>query len=196
MSTVAAKTAAAAIPVENVRNNRETEGESTRGADVEASDISFAADAPTSTPNAQTLATIRAIDDFYRRIDELYRQTAARMGLADCDFDILYALAGEDGLTQKQLCERGFSSKQTVHSAIKRMVAKGFVTMRGESPRTMRAYLTERGRAISEGNIRAVVGGECRAVESFSPDEQHVLVSALNRYADALDENLSALTFS
>lgn len=92
-----------------------------------------------SAQHAQTLATIRAIDDFYRRVDELYRQTAARMGLADCDFDILYALADEDGLTQKQLGERGFSSKQTVHSAVKRMVAKGFVTMRGDSPRSMRA---------------------------------------------------------
>lgn len=148
-----------------------------------------------STQDAQTLATIRAIDDFYRRVDELYRQTAARMGLADCDFDILYALSDQDGLTQKQLCERGFSSKQTVHSAVKRMVAKGFVTMRGDSPRTMRAYLTERGRAIGESNISAVLAGECRAVETFTPEEQQTLVHALNRYADALDENLSALTF-
>ena len=104
-----------------------------------------------SVASARTLETIRAIDDFYRRVDELYRQTAARMGLADCDFDILYALSDEDGLTRKQLGERGFSSKQTVHSAVKRMVAKGFVAMRGDSPRTMRAYLHRpRPRALLE----------------------------------------------
>ena len=143
-----------------------------------------------SVASARTLETIRAIDDFYRRVDELYRQTAARMGLADCDFDILYALSDEDGLTQKQLGERGFSSKQTVHSAVKRMVAKG-----GDSPRTMRAYLTDRGRALCESSIRAVLEGECRAVETFSPAEQQVFVGALNRYADALDANLTALTF-
>lgn len=148
-----------------------------------------------SVASARTLETIRAIDDFYRRVDELYRQTAARMGLADCDFDILYALSDEDGLTQKQLGERGFSSKQTVHSAVKRMVAKGFVAMRGGSPRTMRAYLTDRGRALCESSIRAVLEGECRAVETFSPAEQQVFVGALNRYADALDANLTALTF-
>lgn len=148
-----------------------------------------------SAASARTLETIRAIDDFYRRVDELYRQTAARMGLADCDFDILYALADEDGLTQKQLGERGFSSKQTVHSAVKRMVAKGFVAMRGDSPRTMRAYLTDRGRALCDSSIRAVLEGECRAVETFSPAEQQVFVGALNRYADALDANLTALTF-
>ena len=151
--------------------------------------------APSGAQHAQTLATIRAIDDFYRRVDELYRQTAARMGLADCDFDILYALADEDGLTQKQLGERGFSSKQTVHSAVKRMVAKGFVTMRGDSPRSMRAHLTKLGRAFCESNIHAVLEGECRAVETFSPAEQQTFVSALARYADALAENLSAIAF-
>lgn len=82
----------------------------------------------------RTAETIRAIDDFYRRADELYRQTAWRMGLADCAFDILYALMEEDGLTQKQLCERGFSSKQTVHSSVKRLQAKGLIALRGDSP--------------------------------------------------------------
>ena len=51
-----------------------------------------------ATPE-RTAETIRAIDDFYRRADELYRQTAWRMGLADCAFDILYALMEEDGLS-------------------------------------------------------------------------------------------------
>ena len=32
-------------------------------------------------------------------------------------------------------------------------------------------------------------------METFSPAEQQVFVGALNRYADALDANLTALTF-
>lgn len=95
---------------------------------------------------SQIAETIRAIDDFYRQADELYRQTAWRMGLPDCAFDIVYALVNEDGLTQKQLCELGFSSKQTVHSSIKRMVDKGVVELRGNTPRTQRVYLTGYGR--------------------------------------------------
>ena len=83
---------------------------------------------------SQIAETIRAIDDFYRQADELYRQTAWRMGPPDCAFDIVYALVNEDGLTQKQLCELGFSSKQTVHSSIKRMVDKGVVELRGDTP--------------------------------------------------------------
>lgn len=144
---------------------------------------------------AQTMETIRAIDDFYRRTDELYRQTAWRMGLADCAFDILYALVNEDGLTQKQLCERGFSSKQTVHSSVKRLQVKDLIVLRGDSPRTMRAYLTDRGRDEYEGHIRAVLNAEVEAVDIFSDEEQRRLTEAMARYIDALDARLSALTF-
>lgn len=49
---------------------------------------------------SRIVETIRAIDDFYRQADELYRQTAWRMGLPDCAFDIVYALVNEDGLTR------------------------------------------------------------------------------------------------
>lgn len=148
-----------------------------------------------ATAHDRTMETIRAIDDFYRRTDELYRQTAWRMGLADCAFDILYALVDEDGLTQKQLCERGFSSKQTVHSSVKRLQAKGLIALRGDSPRTMRAYLTDRGRDEYEGRIRAVLGAEVEAVDIFSNEEQRRLTEAMARYIDALDARLSALTF-
>lgn len=139
--------------------------------------------------------TIRAIDDFYRQADELYRQTAWRMGLPDCTFDIVYALVNEDGLTQKQLCELGFSSKQTVHSSIKRMVDKGVVELRGDTPRTQRVYLTGYGRKQYEAHIQAVLAAEHEAVAIFTDEEQRQLTSAMKRYINALNENLSALTF-
>ena len=140
---------------------------------------------------SQIAETIRAIDDFYRQADELYRQTAWRMGLPDCAFDIVYALVNEDGLTQKQLCELGFSSKQTVHSSIKRMVDKGVVELRGDTPRTQRVYLTGYGRKQYEAHIQAVLAAEHEAVAIFTDEEQRQLTSAMKRYINALNENLS-----
>ena len=144
---------------------------------------------------SRIVETIRAIDDFYRQADELYRQTAWRMGLPDCAFDIVYALVNEDGLTQKQLYELGFSSKQTVHSSIKRMVDKGVVELRGDTPRTQRVYLTGYGRKQYEAHIKAVLAAEHEAVAIFTDEEQRQLTSAMKRYINALSENLSALTF-
>ena len=139
---------------------------------------------------SQIAETIRAIDDFYRQADELYRQTAWRMGLPDCAFDIVYALVNEDGLTQKQLCELGFSSKQTAHSSIKRMVDKGVVELRGDTPRTQRVYLTGYGRKQYEAHIKAVLAAEHEAVAIFTDEEQRQLTSAMKRYINALNENL------
>lgn len=147
----------------------------------------------TTDLNPQTLESVRAFDDFYRRTDELYRQTAWRLGLADCAFDIVYALVIEDGLSQKRLCELAFSSKQTVHSSIKRLVAKGVVALRGDTPRSQRVFLTKTGRARYEKPIRAVIAAECEAVAIFSPEEQHRLAADMKRYVDTLDSRLSAL---
>ena len=81
-------------------------------------------------------------------------------------FDIVYALVNEDGLTQKQLCELGFSSKQTVHSSIKRMVDKGVVELRGDTPRTQRVYLTGYGRKQYEARIQAVLAASMKPSQS------------------------------
>ena len=97
--------------------------------------------------------------------------------------------------TQKQLCELGFSSKQTVHSSIKRMVDKGVVELRGDTPRTQRVYLTGYGRKQYEAHIQAVLAAEHEAVAIFTDEEQRQLTSAMKRYINALNENLSALTF-
>lgn len=148
-----------------------------------------------SESDGRAVETIRAIDDFYRRTDELYRQTAFRMGLADCAFDILYSLVEEDGLTQKQLCERGFSTKQTVHSSVKRLAIDGYVAFRGDGPRSMRVFLTDKGRQEYEGKIRSVVEAEHKAVGIFTDEEQRLLFFAIKRYVDALDESLTSLEF-
>ena len=64
-----------------------------------------------------------------------------------------------------------------------------------DSPRTMRAFLTERGRSEYAEPIRAVLAAERDAVAIFSDEEQRWLTEAMARYIDALDTRLSALSF-
>lgn len=187
-------TATAASPTTATSPVTSTDAKAPTVSTAELAAAAFPATATTGL-SAQTLATIRAIDDFYRRTDELYSQTAGRMGLADCAFDIIYALVAEDGLTQKRLCELAFSSKQTVHSSIKRLVANGVVTLRGDGPRSQRVFLTEAGRARYEEPIRAVLAAEGEAVAIFSDEEQRQLTGAMERYTQALEGRLASLTF-
>ena len=187
-------TATAASPTTATSPATSTDAKAPTVSTAELAAAAFPATATTGL-SAQTLATLRAIDDCYRRTDELYSQTAGRMGLADCAFDIIYSLVAEDGLTQKRLCELAFSSKQTVHSSIKRLVENGVVTLRGDGPRSQRVFLTEAGRAQYEEPIRAVLAAEGEAVAIFSDEEQRQLTGAMERYTQALEGRLASLTF-
>lgn len=75
------------------------------------------------------------------------------------------------------------------------MVDKGVVELRGDTPRTQRVYLTGYGRKQYEARIQAVLAAEHEAVAIFTDEEQRQLTSAMKRYINALNENLSALTF-
>lgn len=87
-------------------------------------------EATTPVHNPLTLQAVAAINELYRRTDELYHEVARSMGLPDCAFEIMYSLWEHDGLTQAQLCKTSFSTKQTVSSSIKRLCEEGLVEVR------------------------------------------------------------------
>jgi DNA-binding MarR family transcriptional regulator len=138
--------------------------------------------------------TVDAIDDFYRRTDEIYHHLARRLGLSDSSFDILYALTLHDGLTQKGLCDAAFSSKQTVHSAVKKLEAEGFIEFKGSTPRNRCAYLTERGRTLSASHIAPVIEAEREAALTLTPEEQARFQNAMEHYTKALELAFDKLT--
>ncbi len=116
-------------------------------------------------------------------------------GLPDCAFDIVYALVNEDGLTQKQLCELRIlfeANGALVYQAHGRQRRSRAARRHA---RTQRVYLTGYGRKQYEARIKAVLAAEHEAVAIFTDEEQRQLTSAMKRYINALNENLSALTF-
>lgn len=145
-------------------------------------------------PRDEALApqTVAAINELYRRADELYHEVARRAGFADCAFEILYSLMMRDGLTQKQLCGTSYSTKQTVSSSIKRLREDGLVETRGEG-RERTVHLTRAGKAAVRKRIRPVYEAECAAVEVFTPAKQKRLIAETARYLESLSAQLDAL---
>lgn len=139
-----------------------------------------------------TESLTQAINDFYRRTDELYHDIAKRMGLADCAFEILYSLMIYDGLTQTQLQMAGFSSKQTISSSVKRLKQAGLVEGRADG-RANRIFLTEAGRAFAERRIRPVLDAERSAAAIFGPAQQKAIIKNIERYTEALASRFEAL---
>lgn len=141
-----------------------------------------------------TLQTVAAINELYRRTDELYHEVAKRAGFADCAFEILYSLMERDGLTQKQLCGTSFSTKQTVSSSIKRLQADGLVEVDGTGKGCI-VRLTAAGRHAVEERIAPVLAAECAAVEVFAPQQKQHIIAAAKRFTDSLAAQFEALRF-
>lgn len=84
----------------------------------------------------------------------------------------------EDGMTQKEICQRTFQSKQTVNLIIKNFLADGHVTV-SEVPGNKRIKLvrmTEEGRTSCENVVRHITWAEDTAMSMFTEEEQKQLV--------------------
>lgn len=73
----------------------------------------------------------RDFNKFDKELDELYHETALKMGISDsafCIFYILYNLG--DGCLQKDICHEAFANKQTVNSSIRKLVQEGYIYLK------------------------------------------------------------------
>lgn len=136
---------------------------------------------------------VAQLNDLEKSIDALFDRAGAESGLPDSTFDILYALEvyGDD-CSQKELCERCWIGKQTIHSAIQRLAGQGILEVRPGQGRSTRVLLTDAGRALVDDKVRPVIEAEARVLESFAPEERDQLMRAFVRYRDVLQCELAA----
>ncbi len=103
-------------------------------------------------------------------------------------YDDFYA---KGGITQREICQRTFQSKQTVNLIIKNLLADGYVTVTEvpENKRTKIVRMTDAGKAYCESVVRHITWAEETAMSMFSPEEQEQLID-LSR---AFTKNLTRL---
>ncbi len=114
-------------------------------------------------------AALAAYNDIFKEQDDLYRAVARRCGLSDCAFWVLYALR-ESGrpMTQSDVCAAVYQPKQTVHSALKKLMAEGFLRLtEGRDRRSKYLTLTESGHALMARTVDDVVAAETAAMNTL-----------------------------
>ena len=85
----------------------------------------------------------------YREYDSIFHDVALASGLSDSAFAILYHIMElGDGCLQKDICDRLFMSKQTIHSAIQKLRDQGYLALEPGKGRNMHIRLTQTGRRI------------------------------------------------
>lgn len=93
-----------------------------------------------------------------------------------------------DGLTQRDICERTFQSKQTVNLIIRNLLNDAYVTVeeRKENKREKLVRMTDAGRDYCEKVVRHITWAEDTAMSMFSPEEQKQLIGLSRTFTENL----------
>lgn len=135
----------------------------------------------------------KTLNNLEKDLDGLFTRAAARMGLSDSAFDILYALdVYGDGCSQKDLCERCWMGKQTINSSIKRLCQQGVIEKTPGPGRTTVISLTPAGHALVAEKVRPIIEAETAAMHALSSEELTLAINLMTRYRDALSGTLRA----
>lgn len=130
-----------------------------------------------------------ALDSFWREQNQLYRDVAASFGISESAFNILYAiyLAGEKGISQRDICVQMCIGKQTVNSSIHKLEREGVVVLKsGPGRRGLLAHLTPVGLELAERTIVPMIEAELAALREFDDRELELSLLLGRRYTDAL----------
>ena len=130
-----------------------------------------------------------ALDSFWREQNQLYRDVATSFGISESAFSILYAifLAGEKGISQRDICVQMCIGKQTVNSSIHKLEREGVVVLKsGPGRRGLLAHLTPVGLELAERTIVPMIEAELAVLREFDDKELELALLLGRRYTDAL----------
>lgn len=135
---------------------------------------------------------LTAYNELYKEQDDLYRAVARGFGLSDCAFWVLYALReAERPMTQSDVCAAVYQPKQTVHSALKKLIGEGCLRLaEGRDRRSKYLVLTEQGEALVRRTVDPVMAAETAAMDTLTEAERTQFLSLCRRYNTALRQYL------
>ena len=119
-----------------------------------------------------------------KKLDDLYRSAAKNCGMAECAFWILYTLRVEEkSFTQAEICEFLVEPKQTVNSALKKLVAEGYLALSaGTDQRSKLVRLTPKGEQLARERVDRIPEAEAEALRRMTPEECERFIQLMARF--------------
>lgn len=122
-----------------------------------------------------------------KEIDDLYHNIANYFNLSDSTFWIMYSLyEKQDGLTQKEICSDWAYSKQTINSAIKKLLDLKYIEMENDIPNNYgkKIRLTSLGLNVAEKTIKKVMKAEDESFSKIKEEDIDKVISVFeNSYS-------------
>lgn len=131
-----------------------------------------------------------------KKITELYHQIAIQSGISDSVLWVMYCLCDSDAShTQNDIAQKMGVPKQTVNSAVGRLMRDGYIYLEqmAVSGNNKRLMLTQKGEDFCKKYIQPVLDAEERAFERLSEEEQEIYLAIGIRHNQFLQEELGFL---
>ena len=139
--------------------------------------------------NITVMEELRMFNQVYREMDAFYHMLAVKSGLSDSALWILYSICEDgDGCSQKKLCEKLSTSKQTIHSAIHKLEQDGILYLEEGTGRDKNICLTESGKQLMEQVILPIIAVENEAFAMMGETEAKELLRLSERYGRLIRE--------
>ena len=137
----------------------------------------------------------REYDRLYKEMDDLYHAVAKEEGLSDSALIIFYEIYElGDGCLQKEICERAFVSKQTIHSSIHNLERDGYLRLEKSNGRDRRIHLTTNGEKLVNEKVVPIICAENAVFEEMTEKETDELLRLSAKYLCILRQKLADRT--
>ena len=126
--------------------------------------------------------------------EALYRSIASLFGISTCEMWIYYFLLIEqDGVTQQTICSQMSFKKQTVNSAVAKLVKEGMLalTAMNENNKSKTLSLTPKGAEFANNTVNSLLNAELKAAQKFGKRKLNSLCTLRDEYLDILQSEFS-----
>ena len=117
----------------------------------------------------------------------IYEDYARTVNVPYTTLYVLSLIAQTEGCTQKDICERSLTPKQTVNTIITGLYNQQMVELRqtAEDRRVKTVHLTEKGRAFAAGVLPQIRQAEHDAMASLTDEQRRALLEGIRCYGNA-----------
>lgn len=127
------------------------------------------------------------------QIDGFYHKLAAKMGLSDSAFQVLWSIVELGGCcTQRDVCRQFLISKQTVHSAVRKLEREGILTLAPRNGRQVSLSLTERGKELVRKQVVPAMEAELTAARNMRLEELRTMLQLTRKWFRLFQEAMAS----
>ena len=130
-----------------------------------------------------TSAAMRRYNYLIEEIEGVYHEMALRLGISDGEMMVLYAIWEEgDRRALSEIVRVTGASKQTIHSSVRKLEARGAAILNATDGKRKEVCLTEEGRALAERTAGRVMRAENEVFESWSEEDVEKYLALTERF--------------